>query len=454
MRSAAVHPHTWTFVLLGFAIMGSTLLLSQFLSWTAIVILFCAAAAAATVVARPQWGAYALAFFAPMSGLVIDFSRDQSLSRLPYVSSINAPLVDLFAIFLLVVIGFLFLMRPDTVHLKAISKYWQLLILFFIVVGVSALLSDPLFFGTTLKAFFRPYLFMWLGFAVPILLLLKTRAELFRALFVYECAALLGALMGAVSLVTQNVIGFVRATPFSINGYAPFGVNHNVLAESLTAIIPFAWWFADKQPRGSCRTWLFVAAGFISAIALLTFSRAAWIVMTVQLVAFLWWRGGQVLNRKELVNSIFAAVVALVIFFLVIQTTSIADSSDNTRKDLLGIAITYWQRAPWFGQGPGMYVPLVSETVAFRMDYGAAMDAHGWVQKLMLETGLVGTLALALFLGFVARGLWIRRTNEFHFLMLITLVSLWGYQLFNTGYFDGKVWGLMGIILASIYEKK
>lgn len=450
MRSAAVHPHTWTFVLLGFAIIGSTLMLSQFLSWTAIVILFCAAAAAATIIARPQWGAYALAFFAPMSGLVIDFSRDQSLSRLPYIGSINAPLVDIFAIFLLVIIGVLFLIRPQALHLKSISKYWQLLILFFIAVGISALLADTLFFGTVVKAFFRPYIFMYVGFAVPILLLLKSRVELFRALFTYECAALLGALMGAVSLVTQNVIGFVRAVPFSINGYAPFGVNHNVLAESLTAIIPFAWWYADKQPRGSRRTWLFVAAGFISVIALLTFSRAAWIVMTIQVVAFLWWRGGQVLSRKELVNSIFAAIVALVVFFLVIQTTSIADSSDNTRKDLLGIAITYWQRAPWFGQGPGMYVPLVSETTTFRMDYGAAMDAHGAIQKLMLETGLAGTLAFALYIGFIARGLWMRRAHEFHYLMLITLVSLWGYQLFNTGYFDGKVWVLMGIILASI----
>lgn len=450
MRSAATHPHTWTFVLLGLVIIGSTIFLSQFLSWSALIILLGAAICVALAIAQPQRAAYALAFFAPMSGLVIDLSRDQSLSRLPYIGSIHAPLVDMLAVAILLIIGLLILIRPDTIHVGSSAKFWQVLLLFYIAVAFSAMFADSLFFGATLKAFFRPYVFMYVGFAVPILLLLRTRAELMRAMFAYECAAILGALMGAVSFATQNVIGFARAMPFSIFGYAPFGVNHNVLAESLTAIIPFAWWFAEKQPRGNRRFWLFGAAGFISVIALLTFSRAAWIVMTIQACVYIWWRTKQTHETRVRKVGIAVVVAALAIFFLIIQSTVIADSSDSTRKDLLGIAMLYWQRAPWFGQGPGMYVPLVNETTAFHMDYGDAMDAHGVIQKLLLETGFIGAALFVLYLAVVGRALWMRRDSQFHFMLLVTLLSLWGYQLFNTGYFDGKVWVLMGVILASL----
>ena len=128
----------------------------------------------------------------------------------------------------------------------------------------------------------------------------------------------------------------------------------------------------------------------------------------------------------------------------------IADSSDATRKDLLGIAILYWQRAPWFGQGPGMYLPLVNESVTFHMDYGEAMDAHGVMQKLFLEVGVVGAALFVLYVALVVRALWMRRDSSFHFMLLVTVVSLWGYQLFNTGYFNGNVWVLMGVALASL----
>lgn len=450
MRSAAAHPHTWSFVMLGLAIVGATIFLSQFLSWAAIAILVIAAIVAGVIIAQPQRGAYILAFLAPMSGLVVDFSRDQSMSRLPYIGGIHAPLVDLFAVALLIIIALLVLIRPETINLKAPTKLWQALVLFYIAVVLSAVFADPLFFGTTVKALFRPYLFMFIGFAVPVLLLLRTRVEFMRALFAYECAALLGAVMGAVSFLTQNVVGFARAMPFGIFGYTPFGINHNVLAESLTAIIPFAWWYALAHAKGERRTWLLVAAGFITAISLLTFSRAAWIVVAIQVCAYFWWRNADGVRRRARVFGIVAAFAALAIFFLVIQSTVIADSSDSTRKDLLGIAILYWNRAPWFGQGPGMYVPLVSETVAFRMDYGDAMDAHGVMQKLMLEVGLIGTALFTLYIGLVARALWMRRSSEFHFMLFITVISLWSYQLFNTGYFDGKVWVLMGIAIASL----
>lgn len=93
-------------------------------------------AAGALVIANPSWGVFALAFLAPMSGLVIDFSRDQSLSRLPIIGSINAPLVDLYAIALLLLVAVLFLIRPDKIRVEAPTKFWQLLVVFYGVVAL------------------------------------------------------------------------------------------------------------------------------------------------------------------------------------------------------------------------------------------------------------------------------------------------------------------------------
>jgi hypothetical protein len=455
MRSLA-HPHTWLFVILSCANIGAIVFLSQFLSWSVMMILFVAVIFFFACIVRPPWATYALAFFAPMSGIVIDFTRDQSLARLPYIGGIHAPFVDFLAIGILIIILVLILIRPEVVRVQGALKLGYVLGAFFFIAALSTMCADPLFFGTTAKAFFRSYLFFYLAFAVPMIVLLHTRFETLRALFAYECAVMIGAMMGAVSLITQKSVGFARAMPFSIFGFAPFGVNHNVLAESLTAIIPFAWWFAFKQAEEnsnvifSRRNILTFFAGFISLVALLTFSRAAWIVMTMQLCVFLWWRGG-----KRARGIIVATVAALAIFFLVIQSTVIADSSDATRKDLLGIAILYGQRAPWIGNGPGMFVPIVSETTAFRMDYGEPMDAHGVLQKLFLEVGILGVVIFFLYIGFIVRALWMRRENSsFHAMLFVTVISLWGYQLFNTGYFDGKVWVLMGISLASLYYEK
>lgn len=451
-----MHPDTWIFVALGVATIAASIFLSQFFSWTAVIGLVLLVCAAGYAIVRPESAAVLLAFVAPMSGLAINFSQDPSYSRIPYIGAINAPLVDLLAIGVLLIIGLLFFLRPETVHLERLKILWKPIAIFYCVVALAVYYGETLFFGTEVKSFFRPYLFAFAAFAVPMMVLLKNKSAMMSAMFAYECAAVLGAMMGAISLFTGNVIVFARAIPFSIFGHAPFGVNHNVLAESLTAIMPFAWWFAAKQPRGTTRNLLFAAATLISGVALLTFSRAAWIVIALQVCLFVWWKfcalhaGHDLIPRRRLIIIVLTAVAALAIFFSWIQSTAIADSSDSTRKDLLGIAVTYWQRAPWFGQGPGTYLTFVGETTAFRMDYGDPMDAHGVVQKLMLETGLVGTIAFVVMVGMLLHALWRRRAEPFHYMLFVTVISLWGYQLFNTGYFDGKVWVLMGIAFASL----
>jgi len=453
MRSAVVHPHTWTFVFFGIALIAAIIFLTQFLSWSVVVFIAVCAAGCAVAISHPTWGVIALAALAPMSGLAINFSRDPSLSRIPYLGAVNAPIVDLFAIALLAVIVVLFFVRPETLSFTPLKPWWKYLSVFYCAVALSVYFGESLFFGTEVKAFFRPYLFAFVAFALPVMMLLRNRSDFLRTLFAYECAAVVGALIGVASFFVGHVVGFARAMPITIFGYSPFGVNHNVLAESLTAIIPFAWWFAfgvkhtDMQRRA-----LFLAAGLLTVISLLTFSRAAWIVVALQALFFAWWKFRA--SRRAMAALFVGVVCALGIFFATIQSTVVADSSDKTRADLLGIALTYWQRAPWFGQGPGTYLTFVGETAAFKMEYGDPMDAHGVVQKMLLEIGIVGLVTFVALVVALCRALWQQRASSFHAMLFVTVISLWGFQLFNTGYFDGKVWVLMGVALAAAYQKK
>ena len=427
----------------------TSLCVSLYFSAFVVFLVACVLSMLGLFVMRPAWGLYTLAFFAPLSGLVIDFSRDQSLSRVPYIGSVNAPVVDFFALILLVVCGVLVVLRPHALHWRAARSYAWVFAVWFVAVLLSVYFGDALYFGTAVKAFARPYVFTFVAFALPVMLLARGRGELYKSLCAYELACVGGAVMGAASIFLLPAIGFFRAEPFEIFGFAPFGLNHNVLAEALTAIIPFAWYAALCAARGSARRMVMLcAAALISAVSLATFSRAAWLVVAAQLACWFVYR--QKHRGHQRITWLIVAVALIGTFFLWIGNTSVAEGSDATRGDLLGIAYTYFLRAPLFGVGPGTFVSLVGETKIFTMQYGDPLDAHGVLEKLLPETGIVGTGAFILMLAVVGGALWHRRRDAFQYMLFVTFVSVWTYQLFNTGYFAGKVWVLVGICIASL----
>lgn len=450
-RNALNHPHTWWLVVVMSAVAAGSVVASFFISVELIIVVALVAAIFILFVSRPHWGVYALAATAPMSGLAIIFSQSESLSRVPYLGSVDAPMVDLLAILFLCALAGVALSRPRLLHWRAIKHAAPFIAMWFGAVALSVAYADAVFFGTAIKSFARPYLFAIVAFAAPIMLVARGELLLTRALLWYEITAALGAVLGLIGFVTAIPVGFARVTPTSLLGAWPFGTNHNVLVESLTAIMPFAWWYAATQHgQGSHdrKKVAVVMASLITLAALLTFSRAAWMVAALQFGFFMWWKYRA--HIKTAAPRIAAVGVALALFLLFIQQTTVVETSNATRRDLTGIALTYWARAPWFGQGPGTFVPIVAETTAFRMDYGDPLDAHGVLQKLLLETGLVGALAFLALLGWLGARLWKRRNDPWYAMLLLTVASVWLYQLFNTGYFAGKVWVLMGVALAAI----
>ncbi len=85
-------------------------------------------------------------------------------------------------------------------------------------------------------------------------------------------------------------------------------------------------------------------------------------------------------------------------------------------------------------------------------EFGQALEAHGMVQKIFLETGIVGACAFFGTLALIIYALW-RETNvrsaraELCSMLLIMVVGVMMFQLFNTSYFTSVMWMPIGIAL-------
>ena len=83
------------------------------------------------------------------------------------------------------------------------------------------------------------------------------------------------------------------------------------------------------------------------------------------------------------------------------------------------------------------------------------MDAHGLIQKMLVETGLFGLLAFVSFLGWVVWTLIKRvRDDVFYQALLCMVAGALVFQLFNTSYLNSVLWLPIGMALAGVALKK
>jgi hypothetical protein len=310
-----------------------------------------------------------------------------------------------------------------------------------------------------IKYAIRPVFWSYLVYVLLTVNMVRSRRRLKMALGVAAATGLFAALVGFASFGFPDPGQAIpRARPLSIFGMNPLGENHNLLAEwlSFTVMATLALIALVRSVR--FKRLLALAAGFQAVIALLTFARALWIVMALQavLLAFFVW-------REELKRYASAALIA-VLFLLPLgalmasfSSTAIVQSSTSSRWMLTEIALNAWSQSPFIGAGAGTFVNIVERTAVFFIEYGNPMDAHGWIQKLLAETGILGVAAVAWFLIETAR--FARRALERfppgsaeRTVMLILCIAVAGavmYQLFNTNYWTGKLWFPIGILIAS-----
>jgi hypothetical protein len=420
---------------------------------------------------RLDLGWYGLVFLAPLLNWQI------RLGDYPGIFGFYPPLLEVFASAaefwaVLLLLAFIFRKVYDwftgvSITLRLPGFGWYLLFLLSALVSLVHL--NSLEFGVGVKYIFRFLVFLYFGYIFLGANIVTNKKILRRSLVVFAIPGVLAAIMGTVSLllgVWQSGI-LRRAVPFALGGWAPFGDQHIFLAEVITVCIPvfiYFWHTAKRYKR--IMGWLTL---FLVSIALLTLSRAAWITMTLGFVAFVYFLR-QEISLKKLADSFRWFIWLLIPFCLYLMyflfTSVDVERSTNARVQLTTIAWYQFLERPVFGQGVGSFVGRLQEVEVFALEFGEALDAHGIIQKLIAEQGIVGLITFFIFLGWIFNQI-ITRANNRHYTsrahlqtvlaMFFVLVPV-VFQLFNTQYYSSRMWVpvalALGIVLVHSQEAK
>lgn len=414
---------------------------------------------------RPDHGLYLLAFLAPFAGLVVNFGAYEWSRAIPYLGGIDAPAVDFLAMLLLLGLIIRAIVQLPARDMSPIRP--TPLIGFFVLFLFANILSLALgaqqdLIAQGVKFVVRPVLFVYLMYVILPNRILSDDVRLLRALRWFFAAGVLAAVIGLVSfLIVDPVQGlWHRATPFAFWGIAPLGYNHNLLAEVLVLMAPIGSYLVYREAHATKRKLFFLATVLVTVVALLTFARTAWIVLALELMLFIWF------YRYEIRHSIvmkyarkiaimgFILLLPVMVYMTAISTSDLVAGSTNTRVDLTRIAWEYFKRSPLVGNGPGSFIPIVSDTQVFFIEYGDPLDAHGMIQKVMAENGLLGLITWgALLCAIVAYAFHAcmrardADTRARMTALFIVLVAALAYQLFNTSYYNAKMWLPIGFAL-------
>ena len=322
--------------------------------------------------------------------------------------------------------------------------------------ALSPLGPDPY---VVIKFALRPVFYNYLAFLALPYNLIRSRRSLRTVLAVICGVGALAALNGLFSMFFPSSPGSLlgRAHPFPLFGVDAFGENHNELAELLVFTAPFTLALHEMIRDQRSKRVVLSLALLQFAVGLFTFTRTIWGVFAVQAVLLslsVFRTHIRALLPKIAFGALFVIPLAIGMVFYSISGT--AQSSNSTRLMLTEIALQVFETSPIFGGGAGSFMDRVGSTRVFLLEYGAPLDSHGFIQKLLAETGSLGLLALAIFTLFTARYFYralksigdplSRRVFIF---LLVGALSAFAYQFFNTDYWTGKMWLPIGIALAA-----
>lgn len=425
-----------------------------------LAVVLAVAAIVALFAFRPMIGVTLLALTSFFTGYMIDFSVYAWAREVPGLATLNAPTAEFIAVLLAAALAVAWLLRLPAWQ-RGVWRVpgWQWYGAFLLLAAVSAQLVYNHDTSSAWYIWLRLYVFVYVAYVVMVGRLVTTPAAWLRVAKVWFGVGVAISVYGLVSLFLVPPQGWVRAVPFSIGGFTPLGVNHNQLAEPLVAIIPIAVWLAWYY-RHRAQRWLWWGVGFMVAICLLTLSRAAWLSLSLEAGIVLWlYRQAAIVKLKSLAPEakvlLLSAAVAVVGYMTYFLTSNIVSSSSGARWEVTEIALAYASVKPWFGYGPGTFVELLANSYVYTLEYGEALDAHGLLQKMVIETGLFGLIAFVGFLGWVLWALSKRvRDDVFYQALLCMCAGAMLFQLFNTSYLNSVLWLPIGLALAGVALKK
>ncbi|MBI5731813.1 MAG: O-antigen ligase family protein [Candidatus Magasanikbacteria bacterium] len=431
---------------------------------------------------RPRAGLYLVVACAPFLGLTLDFSAWGWSRNLPLLGNTDGPLADFLALLLLATVVFKEITR------RGWKNFWRetrlllgktgfcYLLPFWLVALLSLTAVPRELLGTSFKYFLRPIVFFYLAWVALPFFITDAEKTFKKLLATFLGVGFAASLLGWLSLLSNETFWPVwrRLAPTGWGKFAPLTYNHNILAEVLVAVIPLAFWFFESSLKNKKNQKLFfLLFAFISLTALLTFSRAAWLALFFEFILYFWFRRrtsflktAAPLSLKTISKKIAAAILLLspfIIYMIIFSLSSVVTSSNTARWDMTRVSWTYFQEHPWLGNGIGTFVPLLADTRLFTVEYGDPLDAHGIIQKLLAEVGLLGIISFFIYAGWALYSLRQEISQEkneerkkLKLALFLAVAGCFVFQLFNTSYFNQHLWLPVGLALAAkkIYGQK
>ena len=409
-------------------------------------------------------GWYILVFLSPMIHWMLRGVDYWYLFRdYPFFLNIQAPLVEFWALYLLIAFV-LFHIRQwgrgekQTILLPGVFWFG----LFMVSAFVSLVNVHPTELSARAWYAIRFMLFCYVAYIIPAANIVRSKKIFRYSLYALAAGGLFAAGVGLASFFVgawRDVYGVPRATPFVLfRGWAPFGYQHIFLGETLSTTFPvfLYFWYTEKD---AAKKWWGSAAAVVLLIGLSTLSRAAWVTYLVDTIIALF-----LLRHVDRFQKIYRAVMTFILvsspliayFLYFVFTNAIVTGSNAARFALTDIALFFWKAHPLIGNGVGSFIPMLSEVLYFEIEFGEAIDAHGIIQKILAEQGLLGVIAFGMFLYWLFRRLHARyRDTSFSqearwvgFFSLFLVLSPFIFQLFNTQYYSSKMWIPFAIAIA------
>lgn len=288
---------------------------------------------------------------------------------------------------------------------------------------------------------------------------LRSKKRLKPVLAALGVSGVLFAVGGVISMVfPDGHFGIGRAMPLPILGVNALGGNQHALAETLIIAMGALLALGSLIKSEEQKDWIKMAVSFMFVVTLFTFSRTAWLVLVFAFVCLCAtvWRDWWTEHRSSIVGTgILLSPLALAM--IVYTLSSGAMSSVDSRNMIAAIGFKAFADSPIFGVGAGGYLQLVANTRAFFIEFGPAFDAHGIIQKVAGELGIIGLSALSslvyaiwMLMRQTYRTLSYGRDERESFIYLsILAASMFLFECFSTTYWTPRLWLPVGLMVAA-----
>ncbi|MEK7159707.1 MAG: O-antigen ligase family protein [Patescibacteria group bacterium] len=400
----------------------------------------------------PEIGLYLMIFLYPFSGWQLTFD------------SINLPYSDLAALMLFVSVALKITVQVivGKETFKNIFKENFPSVLFaglFFLAGFLSLINVD-FRMSSIKYLLRPMIFFYLMFVVLPYYLIKDKVIFKRALYSFLAAGIVVAGLGLLSVAFPQGanVDLNRAVPYAIAGFNLVAGNQNAIAEILIVVLPITMLLFLLTERIKERGWYVLIGILFCFVTLMTFSRAGWLALMVELLVLYFIQRRHLVNRYVLAAIIFVVILVLAIFYFTVwQNIDWIKTSNANRLLLTHISLSAFWEHPFIGHGLNTFQDIIGRTFVYTVEFGEPLESHGFVQKLMTETGSFGLITFLILLGSVAQRLWqgflaTKGTTAKAIVscLIILFCGLVTFEFFSTSYFLAIMWLPLGVALAGV----